>query len=55
MGSSSRWGEGGGALEYNLTEMCLFFKNLQDLGIGKKIAFPYSVSELLDYKNFEKQ
>ena len=36
---------GEGALEYNLTGRCPF--------TGKRIAFRYPVSELLDYKNLK--
>ena len=40
---------GGGALEYNLTGRCPFFKNSTSRS-EKRIAFEYPVSELLDYK-----
>ena len=44
---------GGGAFECNLTGRCSFFKNLHNLFI-KQFAFRYPVSELLDYKKFQK-
>ena len=43
-----------GALEYNLTGRCPFFKNLSNL-FKKKICVSIPVSELLDYKDFQKQ
>ena len=45
---------GGGAFQCNLTGMCPFFKNLHN-SFRKKFAFPYTVSELLNYKKFQKQ
>ena len=47
--SSDPSARGGGALECNLTLRCPFFKN----PLGKKFAFRYPVSELLDYKKNE--
>ena len=45
---------GGGALECNLTGSCPFFKNLHN-PIGKKFAFRYPASELLNSKEFQEQ
>ena len=45
-------GGGGRALECNLTGRCPFFRNPHN-PLGKKFAFRYHVSELLDYKKPE--
>ena len=46
--------EARGALECNLIGRCPFFKNLYN-PFKKRFAFGYPVSELLDYKIFQKQ
>ena len=42
------------AVKCNLTGRCPFFKNIHN-PFRKKFAFRYPVSELLDYKKFQKQ